>query len=151
MHKKKSDDHSHAQEMHQPCTLKAAERADEEVKLYGLPDCQAGNDLRDAGDDDDDVKQFLHGVVNGKIVVCDLEMQRFTHGLLQLRKSYRKQPLAKPARDRAVEKVGKSVDREEPHAREMPQQALCRPAAEPHGLGEMQPADDHIVIVDAPA
>ena len=151
MHDQEADDHRHPGEMQHPRGLEATEQRDQAGELDRLPDGEAGDDLGDAGEDDDDVKQLLHRVVDGDVLVRDLEVQRIDDGLHDLGRPDRQQLLAQSSSREAVDQVDQPVDGEEPHAGEMPVEAPGRPVAEPPELAEMEAADDHVVVVDAPA
>ena len=130
---------------------KPPRKRDQPGELDRLPDRQPGHDLRDAGQDDDDVEDLLHRVVDGQVFVGDLEADRLAHGLDDLGHADRQQPLPEAAGDEAVDQVSEAVDREHPHGGEVPEQALGGPAAEPDRVREVQEAEDDAVVVDAPA
>jgi hypothetical protein len=56
MHDQETDDHRHSGEMQHPRGLEAAEQRNQAGELDRLPDGEAGDDLGDAGEDDDDVE-----------------------------------------------------------------------------------------------
>ena len=47
----------------------------------GLPDREPGDDLSDAREDDNNIKQLLNSVINGQIFMRDLEVQGVNNGL----------------------------------------------------------------------
>ena len=131
--------------------LEAAEQRGQFGKLHRLPDREAGEHLNDADQDDADVEHALHGVVAGQIVVLEAEAQRVANIGEQRARVDRKQHAAEAAGREAVDDVGQPVERQDPHAEEMPLQRALRLAADGHPIGKMQPAEHHLVLVDLPA
>ena len=150
MNDQETDDHRHSSEMQHPRGLEAAKQRNQAGELDRLPDGEAGDDLGDAGEDDDDVEQLLHRIVDGDVLVRDLEMQRVDDGLHHLGWPDRQQLLAQAPGREAVDQIDQPVESEEPHAGEMPVEAPGRPVTEPPERAEMEAADDHVVVVDAP-
>src|SRR5580658_1597230 len=150
MHDQKTDNHRHPGRMQYARGLKAAEQRDQAGELYGLPDGDPGNYLGDAGENDDDVEQLLHGVVDGDVLVRDLEVQCVDDGLHHLGRTDRQQLFAEASAGEAIDQVDQPVDDEEPHACEVPVEAPgCPIAKTPEGT-EIEPTDDYVIIVDAP-
>src|SRR6516164_10545630 len=150
MHDQKTDNHRHSCKMQHACGLKATEQRNQAEELYWLPDGDAGNHLADAGENDDDVEQLLHRVVDGDVLVRDLEMQRVDNGLHHLGRTDRQQLFTEASADEAIGQVDEPVDDEKPHACEVPVEAPgCPIAKAPEGT-EMEPPDDYVIIVDAP-
>ena len=65
MHDDKQHDRRHAEEMHEPRVLEAAEQRQQFGELHRLPYGEAGDDHHDADADDADIEELLHGVVFG--------------------------------------------------------------------------------------
>ena len=76
----KADDRGHAQEMHQPDILEAAEQVRELGELHGLPQRQAGNHDHDADQHDAEIENFLHGIVVSEIIMTQAKAQRIADG-----------------------------------------------------------------------
>src|SRR5271154_2865364 len=150
MYDQKADNHRHPGKMQHARGLKAAEQRDQAGELYGLPDGYPGNHLRDAGENDDDVEQFLNRVVDGDVVVRDLEVQRVDNGLHHFGRTDRQQLFAEASAGEAIDQVDQPVDDKEPHACEVPVEAPGCPIAKPPEGTEIEPTNDYVIIVDAP-
>src|SRR6266850_4286889 len=150
MHDQKTDNHRHPGKMQHARGLKAAEQRDQAGELYGLPDGYPGNHLGDAGENDDDVEQLLHRVVDGDVLVRDFEVQRVDDGLHHLGRTYRQQLLAEASASEAIDQVDQPVDYEKPHACEVPVEAPGCPIAKSPERTDMEPTDDYVIVVDAP-
>src|SRR6516164_4214909 len=143
MYDQKADNHRHPGKMQHTRGLKAAEQRDQAGKLYGLPDGDPGNHLRDASENDDDVEELLHRVVDGDVLVRDLEVERVDDGLHHLGRTDRQQLLAEASASEAIDQIYEPVDDKKPHACEVPVEAPgCPIAKSPEGT-EMEPTDDY--------
>ena len=56
--------------------LEAAQQRYQAGELHRLPDRQPGHDLGDTGQDHDDVKQLLDGIVRRDVFMRDFEVER---------------------------------------------------------------------------
>jgi hypothetical protein len=146
-----ADDRRHAQEVHQARGLEIVEQREQLGELHRLPDREAGQHDQHAGHEHADVEHALHRVVLGRVVVGEVQPQRVAHIGDEVGQPDRQQHAVEPPGDEAVGQVGEAVEKQDPHAEEVPLQAVLRPRAERDGVGEMQPAEDHLVVVDLPA
>src|ERR1700741_320331 len=145
MHDQKTDNHHHPGKMQHARGLKAAEQRDQAGELYGLPDGEPGNHLGDAGENDDDVQQLLDCVVDGDVLVRDLEVQRVDDRLHHFGRTDRQQLLAEASAGEAIDQVDQPVDDKKPHACEVPVEApSCPIAKSPEGT-EMESTDDYVI------
>jgi hypothetical protein len=151
VHGDEADDDGHADKVLQAHGLKATQQGDPVGKLHRFPDEQSGDDLRNSRRDDHDVKQLLHRVVDGQILVLDAQMHGVADGLQHLAHANRQEAFAEAAGEKPINQIRRPVDGQEPHSGEMPQQARDGPAAETQGRGKVQPGHDHIVVINTPA
>jgi hypothetical protein len=52
---------------------------------------------------------------------------------------------------KTIDKVGQAVCSQNPHAEEMPLQAVLRPPTDREKVSELQPAKNRVIVVDLPA
>lgn len=81
----------------------------------------------------------------------ETEAQRLLDGLQDVAPGNRQHHAAETPGHQPVGQIGEAVERENPHTEEMPLQPVLRPFADGQVLGEMQPAEDDLVVVDLPA
>ena len=143
-------DRRHAEEMNEARGLEAAEQRGQFGELHRLPDHQAGKHLNDADQDDADIEHALHGVVAGEIVVLQVKSQRIADIGDQRARIDRQQHAPETSGRQSIADVEQAVDRENPHAEEMPLQRALRLAADGHPIGKMQPPEQHLVFIDLP-
>ena len=151
VHDDETDDRRHAQKMHQARGLETAEQRQQFRKLDRLPDRKPGNDGQYADTDDADIKQLLHRVVAGGIVVREAKQQRGFDGRNQFAPADRQQHAPEAPGGEPIGHVGNAVEHDQPHAEEMPLQPVLRPFADDEEFGEMQPAKNYLVVVYFPA
>jgi len=108
-------------------------------------------DLEDADRDDAGVEQFLHRVVMRQVVVPEVKAERRTQFGNHLRHAERQQHPPETAGRQPIRQIGQTVEDENPHPQEVPLQRALRLAAQRDLLGEVQPAEQDLVIVDLPA
>ena len=150
VHEEKQHDRGHAEEMHQAGALEVVEQRRQLRELHRLPDDETRDHLQNADQDDADIERALHGVVAGEIVVREVETQGVAHGGNELAQADRQQHAAKAAADEPVDQIGNSVDRQDPHPEKMPLQRALRLAADGDPVREMQPAEQHLIVIDLP-
>jgi len=100
--------------------LEAAEQRGEPRELHRLPDRQTSDHLHDPRQDHHDVEQLLHRVVDGDVLVRDVQVQGLAHRLDDLAHADRQQALAEAAGGDAIDQVSNSVQCQQPHGGEMP-------------------------------
>src|SRR6516164_2758973 len=83
--------------------------------------------------------------------MAQVQAQRVADGCDNLAQRYGKQLLPEPSAGDAVSQIDQAVNDENPHSEEMPLQAVLRPSADHQEIGEAQPAEQNIVVVDPPA
>ena len=106
---------------------------------------------QDAGREHADIEQLLHCVVLGGIVMGEVQPHCILDGGDELAPADREQHASEAPGGEAISEIGEPIYRQDPHAEEMPLQAMLGPVADGDGVGKMQPAEDHLVIVDFPA
>jgi hypothetical protein len=82
--------------------------------------------------------------------VAQAKVQRVGQRGENFARRYRKQLLPEASGDDAVSQIGEAVDDENPHAEEVPLQAVLRPFADHDGIGKAQKAEQNVVVVDLP-
>ena len=151
MDHEKADDRRHAEEMHEPDGLEAAEQRRQLGELHRFPQRQPGDHDEDADRHNAEIENLLHGVVMRQILVREAKAQRVADGRHDLAQRQRKQLLPKPSGGDAIGEIGEPVDDEYPHAEKVPLQPVLRPLADHDGVREMQKAEEDVVVVDLPA
>ena len=147
MDQQKGHDSGHAQEMHQPGGLEAAEQNREFRELHRLPQRQTRDHDEDPDQHDTDIKNFLNRVVVRQIIMAQTKSQRVADGRENLAHRYGEQLLSKTSGCDAIGQITKPIDDKDPHSREMPLQSILRPPTDHDAVRKVQPAEDHIIVV----
>ena len=134
-----------------PGVLEAAEQGEQLGKLDGFPDREARDHDHHAGREHPDVEKLLHGVVLGRVVMGEPETQRVFDRGDELIPPDRQQHAAEPAGYKSVRKIADAVDQQHPHPKKVPLEAVLGPMADSEHIGKMQPAEQHLVVVDFPS
>src|ERR1041384_5545406 len=151
MHDQEPDNRRHAEEMDKPRDLKVVKQKRQLRELDRLPDRQARHHDHNALQNDADIEDLLDRVVVREVIVIETKSQRVADSCDDLGWFDRKKLFAKASSYKSIDQIDQTVDCKNPHAEEMPLQAVLRPLAKRDCLGEMQPAEDHFVVVDLPS
>ena len=107
--------------------------------------------MQNADQHDAEIENLLHGVVMRQIVVAQAKPQCVADRRQNLADRDRKQLSPKASGRDSVAEISEPVEHEDPHAEEVPLQAVLRPFADHEAVGKMQKAEDHVVVIDFPA
>jgi hypothetical protein len=161
VHDQEQDDRGHAEEMDHARRVEAPQQPGQLLELCGLPDRQAGENHDHARGQHPEIERLLHRVINSE-PMRQPELQRrqsvAQHGF----GSDREQDAAEMPRENSIREIDAAIDREQPHAGEMPLQGAGKPvlvvnvdrafvAAPERDLDRERKRQDRIGIVDAPA
>src|SRR5271169_4961549 len=120
MDRQKRHDRGYGEEVHVTRPVVTAEQRSEIFELHRLPDRSTGQRDDDAGQNDAEIKQPLHGVVDGKIVVRELAAQSRREIVEHIARADREQLAAEAPSEDAERDIDDEVNDEEPHGGEMP-------------------------------
>ncbi len=137
--------------MHEPDGLETAEQGGKLGELHRLPQRETRNHDENADQNDAEIKNLLHGVVVREIVMAEPKPQRLADRRQYLAHGNGKQLAPETTGGDAVSQIGEAVEHENPHAEEVPLQPVLRPFADGQKVGEMQPAENHVVVINLPA
>src|SRR3954465_12500405 len=151
MHDQEYDNGGPAEEVHQTSTLETIKQGRQFRELHRLPDEKPGHHLNDAEGDDAGIEQPLHCVVDRQVIVLEVEMQCVVDVGDELAQPYRIQHAAETARNDSIDEIDQAIEREDPHAEEVPLQGPLLLAADGDPIGKVQAPEQNLVVVDLPA
>ena len=150
MHDQEQHDRRHGEEMHVARQLVAAEQRRQPPQLHRLPHRKPRQHHHDPGDDDADIGDLLHRIVDREIVVRELAAKRQRGVGSDLARPHRQKLAPKTPGCKSERKIDEAVDGQHPHRREVPEQPAGKPAADGDALREFKP-EQRRRVVDLPA